>query len=374
MHVHVGVLGDHPDFRRYGAISPWMRGQPAYRILLLYARIPPAQASDVRFRDAFLETVAGSSIDQVVCLALDPAYDETGRRREDRSNLWVDNAYIVRELVPRSGGRVRLGASVHPYDPEFERRVRQAVDDGAVLLKWLPSAQWIDLADERVRKALLFLATAGPGGRPLPLLLHVGVEYAIITADPRTASYDFLSWSFWERFRNSLRPRATRWRTPNVGRVHANLRAGLDAGASIILAHCGLPYFAPRFLSFLEHNDFPAVEALLRESAARPAAGGRCYADVSAVVTPFRKTYFDEIARLPAELLLAGSDFPVPVFELSVGPEENVQDFEAMVLRGELERVVVPQDNLLDVSWRELEHAFGKEHPMFRNAERLLGI
>jgi hypothetical protein len=32
----------------------------------------------------------------------------------------------------------------------------------------------------------------------------------------------------------------------------------------------------------------------------------------------------------------------------------------------------VPQDNLLDVNWRELKIAFG-EHPMFRNAVKLIG-
>jgi hypothetical protein len=42
-----------------------------------------------------------------------------------------------------------------------------------------------------------------------------------------------------------------------------------------------------------------------------------------------------------------------------------------MLGKGKLERIVVPQDNLLDVNRRELKHAFG-EHPMFRNAEGVL--
>lgn len=285
--------------------------------------------------------------------------------------MWVDNSFIVKELIPRSGGRILLGASVHPYDPAFQQRVRQCVQDGAVLLKWLPSAQQINLADPRVMDALVFLATA-KGGKALPLLLHCGYEGAIITTDPRTFSYDYLSWGFLDKLRNALKSKKDRFATPDVAGALANLRAGVDAGATVILAHCGLPYFAPRFLGFLEHSDFPVVKALLGESSAAPEEKGKFCADVSACVTPFRKSYFGDIRKLPAELLLAASDFPVPVFELSADLKENLRDFEAMIVKGELDRVVVPQDNLLDVNWRELKIAFG-EHPMFRNAVKLIG-
>jgi len=371
MHVHVGVLGDDPKFKSYGAISRWMRNQPVYRIMLLYAGIEQDLASDRTLQEAALRAITRSGIDRIVCLALDPVFDTKGQRRPECSNMWVANEYITQVLRPASNDKVRLGASVHPYDPRFEQRVRQCVDDGAVLLKWLPSAQQIDLADERVLRAIRFLAQAGPSGRPLPLLLHVGSEYAIMTTDPRTTSYDFLSWGFWDRARNRLRKKSERWLVPQVDRVLANLRAGLDAGATIILAHCGLPYFAPRFLKLLEHSDFAVVKALLEETTARPSRPGKCYADVSACLTPFRKGFFKDIRKLPESLLLAGSDFPVPVFELSAGIDENIRDFEAMIGRGELDRILVPQDNLLDVNWRELKHAFG-EHAMFRNAQAVL--
>jgi len=370
-HVHVGVLGDDPAFKGYGAISQWMRGNPVYQIMLLYARIERDKVTDTVLRDSLLKAVATSALDRVICLALDPVYDPGGHRREELSNMWVDNSFIVKELIPRSDGRILLGASVHPYDPAFQQRVRQCVQDGAVLLKWLPSAQQINLADPRVMDALVFLATA-KGGKALPLLLHCGYEGAIITTDPRTFSYDYLSWGFLDKLRNALKSKKDRFATPDVAGALANLRAGVDAGATVILAHCGLPYFAPRFLGFLEHSDFPVVKALLSESSAAAEEKGKFCADVSACVTPFRKSYFGDIRKLPAELLLAASDFPVPVFELSADLKENLRDFEAMIAKGELDRVVVPQDNLLDVNWRELKIAFG-EHPMFRNAVKLIG-
>jgi hypothetical protein len=251
--------------------------------------------------------------------------------------------------------------------------VRQAVSDGAVLLKWLPSAQQINLADGRVGKAIRFLATAGKGGQPLPLLIHIGTEGAIMSTNPATMSYDFLSWGFWDRFWNTFRSKSEKWATPDLANVHANLRGGLSAGACLIFAHCGLPYFAPRFVGKLgEHNDIDAIGEYLRKF---PGQGGsirgKAFADVSACVTPFRQSYFPDIRKLPPGSLLVGSDCPVPIFELSADFDENMRDLKA-VLEGHLDRIVVPQGNLLDVNVRELQAAF-PGHPMFTNAAQLPG-
>jgi predicted TIM-barrel fold metal-dependent hydrolase len=367
MHVHVGVLGEPGS--ESGFISREMQAGLTFKIFLLYARIPPAEVSDARFRAAVRQVIQGSTLDRVVCLALDAVYDSAGVRDLKKTTMWVPNAYVL-GLRAELPGKVLFGASVHPYDPAFQTRVRQAVQDGAVLLKWLPSAQQINLADPRVGDALRFLATAGRGGLPLPLLLHVGTEGAIISTDPRTMSYDFLSWGFWDRLGNTFRPKRARWHTPQLSAVHANLHAGLEAGACIIFAHCGLPYFAPRFATNLEHSDFDVVRDYLRRH--RGIAGtirGKAFADVSACVTPFRQTYFPDIRELPPDAVLTGSDYPVPIFELSADLQENMRDFKA-IMRGDLERVVIPQGNLLDVNMQELRRVF-PGHPMFINAAQL---
>jgi hypothetical protein len=282
--------------------------------------------------------------------------------------MWVDNDYVL-DLRQSLGEKVLLGASVHPYDPAFQSRVSKYVDKGAVLLKWLPSAQQIDLADGRVRDALTFLATARDGA-PLPLLLHNGPEYAIPSSDPRTSSYDCLSWTWWDEFTNSLRG-AQRWHRPDTRRVEENLKAGLAAGGVIIFAHCGLPYYAPnRFAQFLERSELKTISRYLYDFPADAPAGGRCYADVSACVTPFRRTYFEIIKGLPPQSLLFGSDFPTPVFELSADLGEVMEDFKA-VMGGQWDRVVVPEDNLIDVNYRELQHFF-PNHPMFTNFDAFL--
>jgi predicted TIM-barrel fold metal-dependent hydrolase len=366
VHCHVGLLGD--EVPQWGRMSEWYTRQTVYRIFLLYGHLDPEDVSDRTLREATERSIGESKVDHAVCLALDPVYDRRGQRREERSHMWVDNDYVL-DLRQTVGDKVLLGASVHPYDPAFQRRVAKYVDKGAVLLKWLPSAQQIDLADERVREALTFLATARDG-RPLPLLLHNGPEYAIPSSDPRTSSYDYLTWTSWDEFWNSLRG-SRRWHRPDTQKIEENLKSGLGAGAVVIFAHCGLPYYAPnRFRQILEHSELKTVSRYLRDYPADAPDGGRCYADVSACVTPFRRRYFKAIRSLPPRSLLFGSDFPTPVFELSADVAEVMGDFRA-VLGGEWDRVIVPEDNLIDVNYQELQHFF-PGHPMFTNFDQFL--
>jgi len=326
VHCHVGLLGNENP--RWGQMSEWYTRQTVYKAFLIYGRMNPDNVSDRTLREATERAVGESKVDHVVCLALDPVYDGQGQRREERSHMWVDNDYVL-DLRQSLGEKVLLGASVHPYDPEFERRVLKYVDKGAVVLKWLPSAQQIDLADDRVRDALTFLATARDGA-PLPLLLHNGPEYAIPSSDPRTQSYDCLTWTWWDQLRNSVRG-SEKWHRPDTKKVEENLKAGLGAGTVIIFAHCGLPYYATnRFRQILEHSEFETVRRYLDEFPADAVEGGRCYADVSACVTPFRRTYFKAMADLPPQSLLFGTDFPTPVFELSADLDEVMEDFRAV--------------------------------------------
>jgi hypothetical protein len=392
-HVHVATFGpDRPPLRpaaggppfmepqsERGAMTLTMRGGGEFKVFLFYNKIQPHEVTDALLRKRSLDNIYNSSFDYVVCLALDAVYTSAGERSPDRSAMWVSNEFVLElaaefkaMLTPEERGRrgILLGASVHPYAPNFRERVAWCVDNGAVLLKWLPSAQQFTLADERVAAALEFLATAR-NGKPLPVLIHTGTELAIRTTDPKTTSYDFLSWSTWDGFWNRLRSKAQRWDTPDIAGVRRSLDRGLKAGGCVILAHCGLPYFAPNFIKkWLEHSDLDAVQEYVEQYRGTDGIRGKCFADASAVVTPFRKGYFDKIGKLPRGSVLAASDFPVPVFELSADLGENLEDLGA-ILNGEFERIIVPEGNMLDVNWRELQHAF-PGHPMFENAGQII--
>jgi hypothetical protein len=178
-----------------------------------------------------------------------------------------------------------------------------------------------------------------------------------------------LSWGGFDRFRNFFnRPR---WLTPDTQTLNKSLEEALKEEATIIFAHCGLHYFAGGVIGrLLEHSDFKSVRRYLTDYPVTGPTGGRCFANCSALATPFREPFFKKVAKLPEESLLFGSDFPTPVFELSAGRKEVWRDFKA-VLRGDLGRIIIPQDNLLDVNYRELRNAF-PGHPMFTNFDRWL--
>jgi predicted TIM-barrel fold metal-dependent hydrolase len=374
VHFHVGLRGDvHPE---WGHISEKMRKNwPDYDIFLLFGGIKKGEDTDDRIIKLTLEVINSSTVDHVVCLALDHVYDEDGTARKDKSDFWVANEFL-HHLREKAGEfydetakeKVLYGASVHPYDPRFEARVEECVEAGAVLMKWLPSGQQFTLANPKVRSALKFLATAKEG-KPLPLLLHTGAEYAVPTSDERTRSWDYLSWGAGDRIANFWRF-GKKWHVPNIHEVSKTIHEGLKAGCQIIFAHCGLPYFAPKAFRFLEHDDFPAVREFLIDCAIGKTGPGKCYADLSACVTPFRKGYFNEIQQLPKALLLFGSDYPTPFFEIYPDKKEVWNDFNAM-RQGEIQRIAVPQGNPIDVNYRELKHAF-PEHSMFTNFDRYL--
>ena len=365
-HVHVGLRGDSFGM---GAFSEYFMAQPAFKVFLAYARLRGRPITDGILHEATLAVLDGCHLDRVVCLALDPVYDPDGTRREDRCHMWVDNAYTCR-LRDELPDRVLPGASVHPYRRDFAAEVRRCVDNGAMLLKWLPSAQAIDLAEPAVGARLRELAHLGPGGGPLPLLLHVGGEYAIPPADPTLSSLNFHSWSAWEAFWNRLRGRRA-WVRPRVREIEANLRGAAAEGSIVIFAHVGLPYFASGALAgVLEHSDFDVVRAYLARGSEREGDRRRYFADISACCTPFRKPYFKDLAALPEDALLFGSDFPTPIFELSADLEHNLADLRAAI-EGEAERLIVPEGNLLDVNRAELGRAF-PGHPMFTNLGALL--
>ena len=369
MHFHVAVRGDSDP--KNGGLTEKLRNLwPVYDIILMYLGIGRGDDTDEQFEKRGIEEIVRSKrVGRVVCLAQDPVYDRDGKRREGKSPFWVSNAY-VRDLCrrPELQGLALYGASVHPFRTEFEADVEECVADGAVLMKWLPSAQQFSLEDPKVRKALKFLATAKQG-KPLPLLLHVGYEGANPTSKAYTKSYDYLSWGFWDKFRNFWRFGDKKWHDPVIPEVRRTLDEGLEAGAVIIMAHAGLPYFAAH-AAFLEHSDFPVVREYLERTARGETGKGRCYADVSACATPFRQAYFDDIAKLPPDLVLFGSDFPTPVFELSAGLDEAWRDFKD-VLKGRLERIVVPNERMIDANYTQLAHYF-PDHPMFTNFARQL--
>jgi mannonate dehydratase len=123
----------------------------------------------------------------------------------------------------------------------------------------------------------------------LPLLCHAGPEYTIPT--------------YFKPFNEFNNPKY--------------LRTVLDEGVTVIIAHCAMPYFGVFDKDY--HDDFAEFVKLFEEADKH---NWNLYADLSAICTPFRKQYIEEIMQrvdnIPHERLLYGSDYPIPIFEITL--------------------------------------------------------
>jgi uncharacterized protein len=105
--------------------------------------------------------------------AFDHAYSDRGKKDLDKSTFHVPNAY-AHAVAKTNPARFEWVASVHPYREDATDAIAQARRDGAIALKWLPSAMNIDWRDKRLLPVLDHLARTG-----MPLISHFGAEKAV---------------------------------------------------------------------------------------------------------------------------------------------------------------------------------------------------
>ncbi|MGD0886230.1 MAG: amidohydrolase family protein [Thermodesulfovibrionales bacterium] len=118
---------------------------------------------------------SSSMVDSAVILALDCVVDEKGRPDFSKTELYVPNEFVCREV--RKYDNLYFGASIHPYRKNALDELQKAYDEKAALIKWLPSVQHIDPADNRLTSFYHRMRELG-----LPLLTHTGDEHSFTTA------------------------------------------------------------------------------------------------------------------------------------------------------------------------------------------------
>jgi hypothetical protein len=104
-----------------------------------------------------------------VVLAMDGVVGEDGELDREKTEIYIPNDFVAAET--KRYPNLLFGASINPYRRDALKRLEQAADDGAVLVKWLPSIQDVDPADERLVPFYRRLKELG-----LPLLTHTGEE------------------------------------------------------------------------------------------------------------------------------------------------------------------------------------------------------
>jgi uncharacterized protein len=197
-----------------------------------------------------------------VVLAMDGIVGEDGLLDRQRTELFIPNDFLAREC--RNHGNLLFGASINPYRCDALERLDRAVEEGAVLVKWLPSIQLINPGDSRITPFYTRLRELG-----LPLLTHTGYE-------------ESFTWA-----RNELGD-------PEL------LRLPLELGVTVIAAHAasngrnGGERNFDRFLRLCDH--FPNL-----------------YADISALTQSNRLGQLPRLLRQRKLLgrLLYGTDTPI---------------------------------------------------------------
>ena len=104
-----------------------------------------------------------------IVLAMDGVIDTDGRLDRERTEFYIPNEFVAAETVKHP--KLYFGASVNPHRPDALERLQWVRDNGALLVKWLPSIQFIDPADPALEPFYRKMVALN-----LPLLTHAGQE------------------------------------------------------------------------------------------------------------------------------------------------------------------------------------------------------
>lgn len=302
-------------------VSPAMRRNWRYGQYLKAFGVTTSEISehgDALVIQRLSEKVSSSRmVDSAVVLALDCVVDKEGRTDIPRTELYVSNEFVSREV--RKCHNLYFGASIHPYRKNALEELRKANDEKAVLIKWLPSVQHIDPADRCLTPFYNCMRELG-----LPLLTHTGDEHS------------------FTRARNELSD-------------PERLRLPLDLGVITIAAHV-----ATNGANAGQRN----FERLLPLFSEYP----NLYADISSLTQLNKVGHLQRILRHKEILdrLLYGTDMPI----LNTAAVSPLYFFHALGLRKALalRKDQNPWDR--DVNLKE---ALGVPRPVFERASVLLG-
>jgi predicted TIM-barrel fold metal-dependent hydrolase len=277
IHIHFGAP-DHPESGCYWS-REFEKGLAFFAVRLVTRSLFRKMDLD-HIQKHMLGVINGAKyVQKGVLLAMDQVYDEDGNVCRQRTHLRVPNSYLAG--LARENERILFGASVHPYRLDWEDELEYCLAHKAVLCKWIPSSLQVDPAHPRCLAFYKKLAE-----HKLPLLCHVGSERAI---PPYDKSSQMLN-------------------RPGL------LRNALDAGVTVIMAHAALPLPPP-----LENDvAFQELIALFREAEIK---NWKLYTDLSAINLGPRGSYIDRIKKdIPAQRLILGSDYPIPILDISQEP------------------------------------------------------
>lgn len=263
LHVHTAGIGagDSGCF-----VSPSLRDSYKFGIYLKAFGITRQELElqgDALLLDRIEQQVAQShSIEGAVILALDGFVDAQGHLDLQRTEVYVPNSFVAREV--KRHPHLLFGASIHPGRSNALEQLDWVAKEGAVLVKWIPSIMGIDPADPRWSPFYQRMKELG-----LPLLTHAGQERSFIHSDDDLADPE-------------------------------RLRLPLSMGLTVIAAHVA---------STGDHDGESDFERLARLMGEYP----NLYSEVSSLTQINKLGYLRQALIRPefAGHLCYGSDFPL---------------------------------------------------------------
>ena len=301
VHVHFGASED-PDSGCYW--SKEFENGIAFFAMRLVTNNLFGKLTIQRITKHMLSVINSSKhVNKTVVLGLDQVYDGSGSIIKDKTHLYVPNLFLAKFACEND--RILFGASIHPYRNDWQEELQFCLDNKAVLCKWIPSSQQIDLTDPRLRPFYEKLAENN-----LPLLCHVGPEAAIPPFDKPSQELN----------------------SPRL------LRYALDTGVTVIAAHAALPLLPPPLESDLPYRE---LIDLFNEGRAK---NWKLYADISAINLGPRNLYIDKIkTEIPPQKLIFGSDYPIPILDISQKPRISIwrwlkHFFQTIVIKNPLDK------------------------------------
>lgn len=265
VHIHLAGTGCCDSGVR---LSAGFRKRYTFQLLKIIHGITNKQMDttiDQDWAERIHRYVQDSQLDYGVVLGFDGAYDHhSGHEVTDELQMHIPSSWVF--AVCRKYQGLLPGPSINPFRADALDELDYCIDQGACLIKWLPSAQNINPSDRKISRFYEKLAQAD-----VPLLMHMGGEKTFRTLNE------------------------------SYSRVE-HMEPALDHGVKVICAHT-----ATRILGSSEVDQLSQLKILL-------ARYDRLYVDNSGLCNPSRFAHVPSLARDQeiTSRTLYGSDWPVP--------------------------------------------------------------
>ncbi|MCX7008903.1 MAG: amidohydrolase family protein [Kiritimatiellaeota bacterium] len=285
-HAHlVGTGADGTGTAINGAKTTWWHPVERFKagVFLSASGVKSQDHFDADYVARFVQLARGFGHPiKIHLLALDHNYNSDGTINVAKTEFYVPNQRVV-AVARQYPDLFAPVISVHPDRPDALAELDRWAAQGVRNIKWLPNAQNIDPAQSRYDAFYRKLHDLH-----MVLLTHTGAEGAVDAADAQELG-------------NPLR-----------------LRHALDAGVTVIMAHC-----ASRGKS--EDLDHPGTQAdnfnLFLRMMDEPRYRGRLFADISTIAQRNRLPRpLLEVLRRPdlQARLVNGSDYPMPAINCTI--------------------------------------------------------